>query len=63
MDVAWTPLGELANGTQYILQNSLDQTTYQQQLAYSVYEGTQMGIEPTRLNVMSNWVDSFWPRQ
>jgi hypothetical protein len=46
-----------------MLLNSLDQSTYQQNLAWSVYEGNKMGVEPQRLQVLTNWVDALWPQQ
>jgi hypothetical protein len=63
LPTAWTPLGTTSAGAPYILQNSLDQTTYQQDLAWSVYEGGQMGIEATRLQTLTNWVNTIWPPQ
>jgi hypothetical protein len=61
LDATYTPLGQNSDGSFYEAMNSLGQTTNEQAMLWSVYEATQMGAEPQRLQTMTNWVNAAWP--
>jgi hypothetical protein len=61
LDVSKTALGTYADGTRFMNSNALYQVTTEQAEQYGVWKATQLGAEPNRLKVWSDWVKAAWP--
>ncbi len=61
LDAGKTALGTYADGTRFMTSNALYQVTTEQAEQYGVWKATQLGAEPARLKVWSDWVKAAWP--
>ena len=61
LDAAKTGLGTYAGGTRFMNSDALYRTTTEQVEQYGVWKATQLGAEPARLKVWSDWVNAAWP--
>lgn len=60
LDQARSPLGTYSDGTHFMVSNALYQTTTEQTEQYGIWKATQMGAEPARLKVWSDWAAAAW---
>jgi hypothetical protein len=60
LDQAKTPLGVYSNGSYYMTSNALYQTPTEQAEQYGIWKATQLGAEPARLKVWSDWAAAAW---
>lgn len=60
LDLAKAPLGQYATGGYFMNSNALYQTTTEQTEQYGIWKATQMGAEPARLKVWSDWANAVW---
>jgi hypothetical protein len=60
LDQARSPLGTYSDGTHFMVSNALYQTTTEQAEQYGIWKATQMGAEPARLKVWSDWAAAAW---
>jgi len=61
LDAGKTALGTYADGGRFMNANALYQVTTEQTEQYGVWKATQLGAEPGRLKVWSDWVKAAWP--
>lgn len=60
LDQSKTPLGTYADGGHFMTSNALYQTTTEQTEQYGIWKATQLGAEPARLKVWSDWAAAAW---
>ncbi|HVK56556.1 MAG TPA: hypothetical protein VM532_16195 [Burkholderiales bacterium] len=60
LDVTRTPLGTNGDGTRFMNTMSYGITTEQVE-QYGLWKATQLGADPVRLKVWSDWMDVVWP--
>ena len=61
LDAARKPLGVRNDGSLYMNWNQYGQITTEQEQQYGQWKAAQLGAEPNRLKLWSDWTNKVWP--
>ncbi len=61
LDPVRTPLGKYSDGSLYMTMWQYRPSTEQME-QYGLWKATQLGADPARLKVWSDWIDAAWPK-